>query len=212
MLSELKKIIDTESVELADMKQTSSVLLERQFLYADQSLDKKHYQRVVSHIPYFSNLFDALNRRVVYDHEFGFVGILPQDGAKVVLLPNEEAIMLLCLRLLYEEGIEKFEVIHGSVFTDSEILLNRYTALAKRDRPILGRLREILKSFGKFGMVEIQEENDRIIPIQIRPTIRLVTTEAYITQLEDFLQGRTPTGAESVSTDESTEILDEETE
>lgn len=212
MLSELKKIIDTESVELADMKQTSSVLLERQFLYADQSLDKKHYQRVVSHIPYFSNLFDALNRRVVHDHEFGFVGILPQDGAKVVLLPNEEAIMLLCLRLLYEEGIEKFEVIHGSVFTDSEILLNRYTALAKRDRPILGRLREILKSFGKFGMVEIQEENDRIIPIQIRPTIRLVTTEAYITQLEDFLQGRTPTGVESVSTDESTEIPDEETE
>lgn len=212
MLSELKKIIDTESVELADMKHTSSVLLERQFLYADQSMDKKHYQRVVSHIPYFSNLFDALNRRVVYDHEFGFVGILPQDGAKVVLLPNEEAIMLLCLRLLYEEGIEKFEVIHGSVFTDSEILLNRYTALAKRDRPILGRLREILKSFGKFGMVEIQEENDRIIPIQIRPTIRLVTTEAYITQLEDFLQGRTPTGAECVSIDESTEIPDEETE
>jgi hypothetical protein len=212
MLSELKKIIDTESVELADMKQTSSVLLERQFLYADQSLDKKHYQRVVSHIPYFSNLFDALNRRVVYDHEFGFVGILPQDGAKVVLLPNEEAIMLLCLRLLYEEGIEKFEVIHGSVFTDSEILLNRYTALAKRDRPILGRLREILKSFGKFGMVEIQEEHDRIIPIQIRPTIRLVTTEAYITQLEDFLQGRTAAGTESAFTEASTEIPDEETE
>ena len=198
MLSELKKVIDTESVELADMKQTASVLLERQFLYADQSRDKKHYQRVINHIPYFSNLFEAINRRIVYDHEFGYAGSMPEDGTKVVQLPNEDAILLLCLRLIYEEGIEKFEVKQGSVFTDSETLLNRYVALARRERPILGKLRETLKSFGKFGLIEVEEENDRTIPIQIRPTVRLVTTEAYIAQLEDFLQGRTHPEAETL--------------
>lgn len=208
MLSELKKIIDTESVELADMKQTASVLLERQFLYADQSHDKKHFQRIINHITYFSNLFEALNRRIVYDHEFGYVGSMPEDGTKVVQLPNEDAILLLCLRLIYEEGIEKFEVKQGSVFTDSETLLNRYVALARRERPILGKLRETLKSFGRFGLIEVEEENDRIIPIQVRPTIRLVTTEAYIAQLEDFLQGRTQPEAETFVT----EADDEEVE
>jgi len=208
MLSELKKIIDTESVELADMKQTASVLLERQFLYADQSHDKKHFQRIISHISYFSNLFEALNRRIVYDHEFGYVGSMPEDGTKVVQLPNEDAILLLCLRLIYEEGVEKFEVNQGSVYTDSETLLNRYVALARRDRPILGKLRETLKSFGRFGLIEVEEENDRIIPIQVRPTIRLVTTEAYIAQLEDFLQGRTQPEAETFVT----EADDEEVE
>lgn len=208
MLSELKKIIEAESVELADMKQAASVLLERQFLYADQSRDKKHYQRVINHIPYFSNLFEALNRRIVYDHEFGYVGSMPEDGTKVVQLPNEDAILLLCLRLIYEEGIEKFEVKQGSVFTDSETLLNRYVALARRERPILGKLRETLKSFGRFGLIEVEEENDRTIPIQIRPTVRLVTTEAYIAQLEDFLQGRAQPEAEILVT----EADDEEVE
>jgi len=208
MLSELKKIIDTESVELADMKQTASVLLERQFLYADQSHDKKHFHRIINHIPYFSNLFEALNRRIVYDREFGYVGSMPEDGTKVVQLPNEDAILLLCLRLIYEEGVEKFEVNQGSVYTDSETLLNRYVALARRDRPILGKLRETLKSFGRFGLIEVEEENDRIIPIQVRPTIRLVTTEAYIAQLEDFLQGRTQPEAETFVT----EADDEEVE
>ena len=208
MLSELKKIIEAESVELADMKQAASVLLERQFLYADQSRDKKHYQRVINHIPYFSNLFEALNRRIVYDHEFGYVGSMPEDGTKVVQLPNEDAILLLCFRLIYEEGIEKFEVKQGSVFTDSETLLNRYVALARRERPILGKLRETLKSFGRFGLIEVEEENDRTIPIQIRPTVRLVTTEAYIAQLEDFLQGRAQPEAEILVT----EADDEEVE
>lgn len=208
MLSELKKIIETESVELVDMKQAASVLLERQFLYADQSRDKKHYQRVINHIPYFSNLFEALNRRIVYDHEFGYVGSMPEDGTKVVQLPNEDAILLLCLRLIYEEGIEKFEVKQGSVFTDSETLLNRYVALARRERPILGKLRETLKSFGRFGLIEVEVENDRTIPIQIRPTVRLVTTEAYIAQLEDFLQGRAQPEAETLGT----EADDEEVE
>ncbi|MEI6206069.1 MAG: DUF4194 domain-containing protein [Desulfuromonadales bacterium] len=208
MLSELKKIIDTESVELADMKQTASVLLERQFLYADQSRDKKHYQRVINHITYFSKLFAALNRRIVYDHEFGYAGSMPEDGTKVVQLPNEDAILLLCLRLIYEEGIEKFDVKQGSVFTDSETLLNRYVALARRERPILGKLRETLKSFGRFGLIEVEAENDRTIPIQIRPTVRLVTTEAYIAQLEDFLQGRAQPEAETLGT----EAVDEEVE
>ena len=100
MFSELKRILDAEpGAQASDLKQTASVLLERQFLYADQSLDKKHYGRVVAHIPYFSNLFDALNRRLVHDQDFGMVGTLPLDGAKVVQLPFEESIMLLCLRL-----------------------------------------------------------------------------------------------------------------
>lgn len=212
MLSELKKILETvEGVELSDMRQTASVLLDRQFLYADQSRDKKHYHRVISHLSYFTNLFDALNRRIVYDHDFGFVGTLPQDGTKVVQLPYEEAIMLLCLRLLYEEGVEKFESRHGSVFTDSEVLLNRYVSLARRDRPIFGKLREILKSFGKFGLIELHEESERLIPIQVRPAIRLVTTEGYIAQLEEYLQGRAQPEAESATLN-CTEAADEEAE
>ncbi|HEY5514512.1 MAG TPA: DUF4194 domain-containing protein [Geomonas sp.] len=190
MLSELKRILDTEPVEASDLRQTASVLLERQFLYADQSLDKKHYGRVMCHIPYFSNLFDALNRRLVYDHDFGLVGTLPMDGARVVQLPFEESIMLLCLRLLYEEGVEKYQARQGCVFTDSELLLNRYETLARRERPGLVKLRESLRNFARFGLIEVNEEQDRVIAIQVRPALRYVTTEGYLTQLEALLEGR----------------------
>jgi hypothetical protein len=211
MLSDLKKLLDAEpNLELSDMRQTASVLLERQFLYADQSLDKKHYHRVISHIPYFTNLFEALNRRVVFDQDYGLVGTLPQDGAKVVQLSQEEALLLLCLRLLYEEGVEKFEARQGSVFTDSETLLNRYQSLARRERPGLVRLREILRNFARFGLIEVQDELDRVIGLQIRPALRLVTTEGYISQLEAMIEGRAEVVVEQQS-DTAGETVDEET-
>lgn len=212
MLSDLKKLLDAEpNLELSDMRQTASVLLERQFLYADQSLDKKHYHRVISHIPYFTNLFEALNRRVVFDQDYGLVGTLPQDGAKVVQLSQEEALLLLCLRLLYEEGVEKFEARQGSVFTDSETLLNRYQSLARRERPGLVRLREILRNFARFGLIEVQDELDRVIGLQIRPALRLVTTEGYISQLEAMIEGRAEVVVEQQS-DPAGEMVDEDTE
>lgn len=212
MLSDLKKLLDAEpNLELSDMRQTASVLLERQFLYADQSLDKKHYHRVISHIPYFTNLFEALNRRLVFDQDYGLVGTLPQDGAKVVQLSQEEALLLLCLRLLYEEGVEKFEARQGSVFTDSETLLNRYQSLARRERPGLVRLREILRNFARFGLIEVQDELDRVIGLQIRPALRLVTTEGYISQLEAMIEGRAEVIVEQQS-EAAGEMVDEETE
>jgi hypothetical protein len=211
MLSDLKKLLDAEpNLELSDMRQTASVLLERQFLYADQSLDKKHYHRVISHIPYFTNLFEALNRRVVFDQDYGLVGTLPQDGAKVVQLSQEEALLLLCLRLLYEEGVEKFEARQGSVFTDSETLLNRYQTLARRERPGLVRLREILRNFARFGLIEVQDELDRVIGLQIRPALRLVTTEGYIGQLEAMIEGRAEVVVEQQA-EPAGETVDEET-
>lgn len=211
MLSDLKKLLDAEpNLELSDMRQTASILLERQFLYADQSLDKKHYHRVISHIPYFTNLFEALNRRLVFDQDYGLVGTLPQDGAKVVQLSQEEALLLLCLRLLYEEGVEKFEARQGSVFTDSETLLNRYQSLARRERPGLVRLREILRNFARFGLIEVQDELDRVIGLQIRPALRLVTTEGYISQLEAMIEGRAEVVVEQQS-EPAGEMVDEET-
>lgn len=191
MLSELKKIVDAEAgLEPADLRLSASVLLERQFLYADQILDKKHYHRIITHVPYFTNLFDALNRRLVFDHEYGLVGTLPLDGSKSVQLPFEEAVLLLCLRLVYEEGVEKYEARRGSVFTDSETVLNRFESLARRERPGLMRLREMLKGFARFGLIELNEERDRVIALQLRPALRLVTTEAYLQQLESFLENR----------------------
>lgn len=210
MLYELKRLLDAEEdLALSDMRQTASVLLERQFLYADQSRDKKHYHRVITHIPYFTNLFDAINRRLVYDQDYGLVGILPQDGARVVQLSQDEGLLLLCLRLLYEEGVEKFEARQGSVFTDTETLLNRYQTLARRERPGLVRLREILRTFSRFGLIEVEDEQDRVIELQIRPSVRLVTTEGYLSQLEAMLEGRGEEAAEP-DAEEAGEAADEE--
>ncbi|MCM0080181.1 DUF4194 domain-containing protein [Geomonas sp. Red32] len=210
MLNELKRLLDAEAdLQAADMRQTASVLLERQFLYADQSRDKKHYHRVIGHIPYFTNLFDALNRRLVYDQDYGLVGILPQDGARVVQLAQEESLLLLCLRLLYEEGVEKFEARQGSVFTETEALLNRYQTLVRRERPGLVRLREILRTFCRFGIIEVEDEQDRVISLQIRPAVRLVTTEGYIGQLESMISGG-EAEADGEESEETGESADEE--
>lgn len=212
MLYEMKKLIDAEAdLEPSELRQTASVLLERQFLYADQGLDRKHYHRVIAHAPYFTNLFDAINRRLVCDQDYGLVGILPLEGARVTQLARDETLLLLCLRLIYEEGVERFDASHGSVFSDTETLLQRYQTLARRERPGLVRLREILRTLSRFGLIEVKDEEDRVIALQLRPALRLVTPEGYLARLEAMLDEGAPEKDAAEDADSATtEVSDEE--
>lgn len=192
MLNDLRKAADkSELYEPEDFQRAAGELLARQFLYADHPRQRGHYLLVTRELEYFRKLFAALNWSLKHDADLLYVGILPRDGEASLRLKHEEALLLLTLRLLYEEALERFEMDQGSAYTDTETWLTRYEILTRRERPNLSRLREIVALFARHGLVQRGEEDaeEKNMRLKIRPALRLVAGDAWLARLEAFLDG-----------------------
>lgn len=203
MLRDLRQVCERPGqAEPADFRAAAAALLRRQFLLLERTGDRDAYRLVVNHFDYFSNLFDALGWTLHRDDTFGLVGLLPGDAEGYRHLRLVDSLMLLCLRLLYEEGLERFEAREGCVFAQAEALLGRYETLLKRKRPLLSDFREILRRLRRYSLIEMQEESEDGLPvIRILPTIRLVTG--------DQVQGRIAAYAGTLATRDETDEEDE---
>lgn len=203
MLRDLRQVCERPGqAEPADFRAAAAALLRRQFLLLERTGDRDAYRLVVNHFDYFSNLFDALGWTLHRDDTFGLVGLLPGEAEGYRHLRLVDSLMLLCLRLLYEEGMERFEAREGCVFAQAEALLGRYETLLKRKRPLLSDFREILRRLRRYSLIEMQEETEDGLPvIRILPTIRLVTG--------DQVQGRIAAYAGTLATRDETDEEDE---
>jgi hypothetical protein len=102
-----------------NFRSAARLVLKRQFLLLERPGDRDAYRLIVNHFDYFVSLFDALGWTLHRDDTFGLVGLLPGDAEGFRHLRLVDSLMLLCLRLLYEEGLERFEAREGSVYTPS---------------------------------------------------------------------------------------------
>lgn len=189
MLRDLRHICERSGdLEPDDFRATARVVLERQFLLLERSRDREAYRRIANHFDYFSNLFDALGWTLHRDDGFGIIGLLPGESESFARLRLVDSLMLLCLRLLYEEGMERFEAREGSVYTQSETLFSRYEILLGRKRPLITEYREILARLRRHSLIETGDDADDGLPgIRILPTVRLVTGSRVQDQIEAFL-------------------------
>jgi len=113
------------------------------------------------------------------------------DAESFSRLKQIDTLMLLCLRLLYEEGMERFEVTDGCVFSQSETLLSRYETLLGRKRPQITEFREVLRTLRRYSMIELGEEAEDGLPIlRIFPTIRLVTGTKVLEHIQSFIAAK----------------------
>lgn len=114
--------------------------------------------------------------------------MLPSDAENFSRLKMVESLMLLCIRLLYEEGMEKFEVMDGCVFTQSEVLLSRYETLLGRKRPQITEFRDVLRTLKRYSMIVLGDDAEDGLPkIRILPTIRLVTGSKVQERIQSFI-------------------------
>lgn len=189
MLRDLHRLCErTSSVEADDFRMAARTILKRQFLLLERNKDREMYRLIANHFDYFSNLFDALGWTLYRDDGFSIIGLLPGDAESFTRLRMVDSLMLLCFRLLYEEGLENFEVSEGSVYTQSEILLSRYEALLGRKRPQITEFREILAKLRRYSLIEMGDDAEDGLPsIRILPTIRLVTGEKVQEKIDSFI-------------------------
>lgn len=190
MLRDLRQICERPgNAEVDDFRAAARAVLERQFLLLERARDRDAYRLVANHFDYYTNLFDALGWTLHRDDTFGLIGLLPSETESFARLRLVDTLMLLCLRLLYEEGMERFETREGSVYTQSETLLSRYETLLGRKRPLLTDYREVLVRLRRHALIETGDEDEDGLPgLRILPTVRLVTGDKVQERLAAYLE------------------------
>ncbi|MFB9885411.1 DUF4194 domain-containing protein [Balneatrix alpica] len=191
MLGDLVKAAKkAEHHEAEDFIQAAKVLLANQFLYADKSSQRQHYFLISENLEYFRNLFEAIGWTLVHQAEEAFVGILPGDEERTLRLKLDESLLLLCLRQLYEEKLENFEVESGRAYVDLDKFLQTYEHLTSKELPNETRMKDILALFARHGLIERgrpHETDPKNFTLVIQPVIRQVVVEDYLGQLEQLV-------------------------
>jgi hypothetical protein len=189
MLRDLRQVCERdESGEPDDFRAAARALLTQQFLLLERPRDRGAYRLVANHFDYFTDLLDALGWTLHRDDQLGIIGVLPLESEAHARLRLADTLLLLCLRLLYEEGVERFEVRDGAVYTATETLLGRYETLLKRPRPRRPELMDILARLRRHALIEIGDEDETGLPLlRILPTIRLVTGTRVAERMRAFI-------------------------
>lgn len=188
MLGDLQKALtrNEKSTEY-DFVRAANALLTHQFIYSDKGSQRDTYFLISSNIEYFRNLFAAIGWSLIYQPDEAYLGIIPQGEERVMRLKLDESLLLLCLRQIYEQKLENFEVESGLAYTHSDELLSLFASLTGKEIPNETRMKEILALFSRHGLINrgrVAETDVKNIPLSIYPTIRRVVVEDYIRQLE----------------------------
>ena len=189
MLRDLKQLCERQQdLDESSFRATARTLLERQFLFLERPRDREPYRVLLNHFEYYRNLFDALGWTLLRDDDFGFVGLAPLEAESYARLHLVDTLLVLCLRLLYEEGMDRFEVQEGCVFVEAETLHGLYETLLHRERPRLTEFREILRRLARHSLIETGESGEDELPrIRILPSIRVVTDAQVLDRLKAYL-------------------------
>jgi hypothetical protein len=192
VLRDLRQICEhSGNLEPDDLRAAANAVLVRQFLFLERTRDRNVYRLVANHFDYFVNLFDAMGWTLHRDDGMGIIGLLPGETESFARLRLVDSLMILCLRLLYEEGFERFEVRDGCIHIQSETLLRRYETLLGRKRPLVTEFRDILARLRRHALIETGDEDDDGLPgLRILPTIRLVTDARVQERIETYLASK----------------------
>lgn len=205
MLRDLSKLIDDEDSEggngeqfQKELRQAAQQLWRAQFIYENDWGMKASYEVLRRHIGYFENLFDALGYRVVGRPNDGYVGLVANDLPPRQSMKLDESLLLLVLRLHYEEAFTRFEAKEfGEVEVESEQILQIYEDRTHRERPHYGRVKEILASFRQRGLVRIVDQDDKNFTLFLRPALPIVVSKDTLGSLEEFVARSTAAIAKS---------------
>lgn len=211
MLRDLSKLIDDADSEGQDgdqlqkeLRQAAQGLWRAQFIYENDWGMKTSYEILRRYMSYFENLFDALGYQVVGRPNDGYVGLVANELPPRQSMKLDESLLLLVLRLHYEEAFTRFEAKEfGEVEVESEQILQIYEDRTKRERPNFGRVKEILTGFRQRGLVRIEDRDDRNFTLFLRPALPIVVAKDTLGSLEEFVSRSIAAAANPDATDEA---------
>ncbi len=196
-LKDLEKIVDEceasggdPDVLETELRRAAQNLWRAQFLYQTDFGSKTSYDLILQHRSYFENLFAALGYRVVGGRmNDQYLGLLATDLPARQTMKLDESLLLLVLRLHYEEAFKRFEITDsGEIEVDGETILQLYEDRTRRTRPPVTRVHDILTAFRQRGLLRLEDQGDsRTFKLFLRPALPVVVAEDTLASLEEFV-------------------------
>lgn len=175
------------NVTAEQLTETANRLLYRQFITRGDPGGGSHFDRIVSNLDYFKDLFASFGFRFIFNDGWGYVGYVSPTAFNNMRVPTQETIVLLCLRLLYNEGAEKGYFVNSTaeILVDEDEIQTVFSSMGSRNlKP--GELRAILTTFKRQGLIAFDQTHSLQVAadITIRPTITEAVDESFLARLE----------------------------
>jgi hypothetical protein len=167
------------------------VLLKGQVIYAETQGIGRSYELARHYAPFFTDYFACLGYALTVSHRDQMVSLSPAADAPrhdIVSerLRKDETLVLLALRLLYEEGLRDHRAgTDGIVDCTTDEIVEKIRAVARNEPPEEGRLADILRLYAKRGGLRLGERDrvERVTPLSLLPGVTVLASDAWMERL-----------------------------
>jgi len=171
-----------------ELTRALQVLLKNQCVYSATPGIGRTYDLARHYAPFFQGYFACLGYAFEVSHRDQMVFLkVPPDGvrhdAQAERLRKDETLVLLALRLAYEEGLRDHRVTtDGVVECTTDDLAESIRTATRSDPPEETRLLEILRRFSRKGAVRLGERDktEKLTPLMVLPGIAVLSPDAWM--------------------------------
>lgn len=183
-------------VEEEELQTALQALLFHQCLYEDWP-HAPAYRLLARHLAHVQPIMDAFGWRLRHHPAAQMLALEPRGpiyGAHLSRLRKDETVVLLILRLLYEEGLSSLDE-RGRVEITTDDVHDRLRA-AGEEPPAMQRLEEILRAFHRKGLVRVGDRDpvEQLLVATVMPGITLLVPDVYVDAVTRWAEARREAG------------------
>ena len=181
-----------------ELSRALQVLLKAQVIYSSTPGIGRAYELARHYAPFFTDYFACLGYALAVSHRDQMVSLAPAPDAPRHDLASErlrkdETLVLLALRLLYEEGLRDHRVgTDGIVESTTDAIVDKIRTVARNDPPDEGRLGDILRLVARRGGLRLGERDrtERVTPLALLPGLTVLASDAWLERLRGWSEAR----------------------
>ncbi len=182
--------------EKDEFKRLCNRLLSICFVCKSDIANRADYYFIIKHKECFSQYLNVLGYRLEINEEYGVIQLTNAQNYNRVNLKLFESIILLILRILYDEKKRELSVSDEVIVTQGDIQ-DRYLSLKIREKMIdKTTMRNALSLFRRFRLIEVldknmsNEESRILIYDSILMAVRVEDIKQAFEKLEIYRKGQ----------------------
>ena len=177
-----------------ELARALQVLLKAQVIYSSTPGIGRSYELVRHYAPFVTEYFACLGYALAVSHRDQMVSLSPAPDAPrhdiaAERLRKDETLVLLALRLLYEEGLRDHRVgTDGIVACTTDEIVEKIRTVARNAPPDETRLGKILRLYARRGGLRLGERDpiERVTPLMLLPGLTVLASDAWMERLRGW--------------------------
>jgi len=156
MIEELNDLHEKDKITFS---RVVNKLLQVNYLTNQKDNDTKDYYFITSHFDLFKSYFTYMECELLFDMRNRLIVLRHTQGSNRLNLRLNESIVLLILRLIYDEKMREVSLVN-QIRIQLHELHDKYLATGLQDRRISKtELRQILSLFSRYNLLDVLDNN-----------------------------------------------------